>query len=258
MKTIPFVVIAILFSATALAQDRNSPEIPVHDDLYTVSGTVLDDDGNPVANSVVIPLSSYVVPLNANDARPASMQSVEDSGLKNFILFTKADSEGKFTLQLPPGGYRIVAQSWLDNPDVDDLLGKNGSRLRVDGVAKIESESEMQAAEEIEIRPIGSGSITLSSQESSDLLLVSTRPLACDPAIGMLALTGDFWSGLVAGTRMEKKSITISGLPAGEIQFFSFVNDNNGGIGGSRHPSSERPQIHLRQNRFHDRAVDVG
>lgn len=32
---------------------------------------------------------------------------------------------------------------------------------------------------------------------------------------------------------MEKKSIRISGLPEGDLQFFSLVNDNNGGMGGT-------------------------
>lgn len=234
MKTIFQIAVMFILTGTLLGSDQQLPDRETPENRFAVSGLVLDDSGIPVANSVVIPLSAHGIPLNVSDARPVTMQLVQESGLTNFVLFAKTDNKGKFTLQLPSGGYRIVAQSCLDKPDVEDLLGKNGSRLRVDGVAEFEFSGEMQATAKVIIRPIGSGTVTLSTQESSDLLLVSTKPLACDPAIGMLALVGDFWTGLVAGTRMEEKSITISGLPAGEIQFFSFVNDNNGGIGGSK------------------------
>ncbi len=201
---------------------------------YTVTGTVLDANEKPLPRSIVIPLSEFGVPLNGSDATPATMNSVQQAEGKDFVLFTQTDEQGVFSLELPPGQYRIVAQSWLDQAQVTGLLEKNGSRLRIDGYTELQFASEMEAAETVEIRPVGNGSIKLSSQESGDLVLISSEPLAGDPALGFLALTGGFWSGLLGGTRMEEKEILISGLPEGELQFYSFVNDNNGGWGGVR------------------------
>ena len=199
---------------------------------FPIGGIVLGADGEPIAHSTVIPLSEFGAPLNKDNALPATMESVQRANGKDFVLFTQTNEAGQFSIELPAGSYRVVAQSWLDKPQVTDLLAKNGSRLRLDGLAKVEFGTEMEAAEEVEIKPIGEGTIRLTSQEASDLLLISTHPLAGDPALGFMALTGGFWGGLVGGTRMEKKEILLSGLPSGELQFYSFVNDNNGGWGG--------------------------
>ncbi len=240
-KSFYFFSLASLLPLIALGQE------PTVTSKFTVTGTVRDAAGKPVRNSVVIPLSEFGIPLNRGDAKPATMESVQKAGGKDFVLFTQTDERGVFSLDLPPGKYRIAAQSWLDKREITDLLEKNGSRFRIDGFFEIEFGNEMEAAETFEIKPIGAGTITLTSQEASDMLLISTKSLAGDPALGFMALTGGFWSGLIGGTRMQKKEIVISGLPEGEIQFYSFVNDNNGGMGGVKATivEGENSRVHL-------------
>ncbi len=220
---------------------------PAPVERFAVTGTVVDADGNPVNHSIVIPLSGFGVPLNKQNAQPLSWNSLQQFGDEDFVLFTRTDERGVFQVDLPVGQYRIVAQSWLDQPHVTNLMAKNGSQLRIDGVTEMEFGSEMEAAETIEIRPAGSGTVRLTSQEASDMLLISTQPLAGDPVLGFMALTGGFWGGLLGGTRMENRAIAISGLPDGEIQFFSFVNDNNGGMGGvmATVVAGQISQVHL-------------
>ena len=233
MKTAVIFFVASLVSAASPFLVFGQQE-EVSGEEFVLSGTVLDSDGVGIANSNVIPLSEFGVPLNDHDHKPATMSSVQKAGGKPFVAFTRTNEQGHFSLRLPAGKYRIVAQSRLDRPHVEDLLAKNGSRLRIDGVVELQFDNEMKASEDFQIRPVGTGSVKLTTQEASDMLLVSTRSLAGDPALGFLALTGGFWGGLIAGTRMERKEIVISGLPDGEIQFYSFVNDNNGGMGGVR------------------------
>ena len=203
-------------------------------ETFQITGKVLDDSGNPVSGSVVVPLSEHGVPLARANSKPATMQAIEFSDDEDFILFAQTDRDGDFSLELPSGKYRLAAQSWPGKEKVSRLLDKNGSHLRIDGFTEVEFSNEMEASEVIEILPIGTAQLTVSSQEKSDMLLISTEPLACDIVLGFAAMMGDFWNGLVAGGAMERKEIVISGLPAGTIQVVSFVNDNNGGFGASR------------------------
>lgn len=231
MNKLLFPLILMICPSLLVAQD-NVAEAP---ESFTITGVVLDEQGDAVANSVVIPLSEFGIPLERERVQPLTMQSIQRKFNDNedYVLHTTTDIEGKFNLQLPLGKYRLVAQSWLDKREIKRVLDDNGSRLRVDGVAEVEFDNEMEASEIVEIRPLGQASAKVSSQEASDMLLVSANPLAGDPALGFMALTGDFWPGLLAGTAMERKDILISGLPPGDVQFFSFVNDNNGGMGGT-------------------------
>lgn len=215
-------------SVAGVAQDSVAPE------RYTVNGIVLDDSGDPVAHSVVIPLSEFGVPLLKSEATPATMMSIQEAGGEDFVLFAQTDADGKFSFELPAGKYRIGAQSWPGKTEITDLLERNGGQLRIDGVVEYAFASEMEASEPIEIRPIGACTVKVTSQESGDLVLISTEPLAGDPALGFMALTGTFWSGLVGGAAMKDKELTVSGLPAGEVSFYVFVNDNNGGWGGAK------------------------
>lgn len=227
---VTLVAIPVLSSVNSVCQD-NRQSTPTQIEKFKVTGTVLDEDGQPIENSNVIPLSEFGIPLAEPDAQPATIEKLQQAGYENVAIYCQTDDQGKFSLELPVGKYRIIAQSWLDRPDVERLLDKNGSRLRIDGFIEIEFESELEASEELSIRPVGDGAVKLSTQEASDLLLISTEPLAADPVLGFVALSGKFWSGLLGGTRMSEKEILISGLPESEVQFFSFVNDNNGGIG---------------------------
>lgn len=201
---------------------------------FSVSGIVLGAEEQPVVGSVVIPLSQYGIPLDRSGV-PLTMQSMMMSGSsdEDFILSTATDKDGRFTMKLAPGKYRFVAQTWLDKQTIEKILDKNGSRLRFDGMTEIEFDTELGASETLEIKPVGTATVRLTSQEASDMLMVSTNRLAADPALGIIALDSNFIAGLIAGARMEGKEILISGLPSGEIQFFSIVNDNNGGMGGT-------------------------
>ncbi|MGI9519795.1 MAG: carboxypeptidase-like regulatory domain-containing protein [Pirellulaceae bacterium] len=216
------------WSVAGVGQDTPAPE------RFTVTGTVMDESGDPVAHSVVIPLSEFGVPLLRSDATPATMMSIQEAGGEDFVLFTQSDADGKFSFELPAGKYRIGAQSWPGKTEITDLLERNGGQLRIDGIVEYEFASEMEASEPIAIRPIGACTVKVTSQESGDLVLISTEPLAGDPALGFMALTGTFWSGLVGGAAMKDKELTVSGLPAGEVSFYVFVNDNNGGWGGAK------------------------
>ncbi len=218
----------LVLPAFCLAQEEPAPE------TFTVSGTVLDESGDPVEHSVVIPLSEFGVPLLSSNATPATMMSIQEAGGEDFVLFTQSDDNGAFSMELPPGKYRIGAQSWPGKTEINDLLERNGGHLRIDGMVEYEFGSEMEASEPIEIRPLGACTVKVRSQESGDLVLISTEPLAGDPALGFLALTGTFWSGLIGGAPMKDKELTVSGLPKGEISFYVFVNDNNGGWGGAK------------------------
>ena len=202
--------------------------------IFTLSGTVLDAEGQPVPHSVVIPLSEHGIPLRRSNLEPVSLDAIESAEKEDFILSSETNGAGVFSFNLPPGKYRLVAQSWPGHTGIQRILERHGSHLRMDGLLELEFSNEMEASEVHEIRPIGTASLKVTSQEKSDMLLISSEPFACDIALGFVALMGDFWNGLLAGTAMEKKEILISGLPAGEIQVFSFINDNNGGIGAGK------------------------
>lgn len=217
----------MLASANAAAQDETVPR------RFSVAGKVLSADKQPVVGSIVIPLTIDGAP-HSSDGVPLDLNSLEKyPGDEGVVLFAETDQQGRFQLELQPGKYRLVAQSWLDREaPVTNVLGRHGSTLRMDGSARFEFETEMNATEEVVIHPSGTGAVTLRSQEAGDLLLFSTEPLACDPVLAFMALTGTYWQGLLGGTAMEDNEMLITGLPEGDIHFFSFVNDNNGGWGG--------------------------
>ena len=223
-------VVGLLLGAANSFAQETAPE------RFAVTGLVLDASSRPIAGSIVIPLTSEGIPLGKHEVQPLNMQRVQEAGGKDFVLFVKTNDQGRFVVEFTRWQlFESWLKTWVDHPDVTDLLAKNGSHLRIDGWVACEFAGEMEAAEELEIRPIGGGSIRLTSQEASDLLLISSQPLAGDPALGFMALDRRILGAVCWAAREWKKGeILISGLPAGEIQFYSFVNDNNGGWGGVR------------------------
>lgn len=198
-----------------------------------ISGTVLDAMGRPVRDSIVTPLTKYGAPIAKCDGKPLTAKSFQEMQEQDFFVSSVTNAEGQFTLQIPPGDYRLIALSWMDHPSAKVVLAKNGKRVRLDGIAdNLRFRDGMDAAIPVPIRPIGNSELTLSTTTSGTYLFFSTGSLAGDPALGFTAWAKEFPRGLIGATRIQGKQMTISGLPAGQVQFAAFANDNNPGFGG--------------------------
>ena len=63
------------------------------------------------------------------------------------------------------------------------------------------------------------------------LIVLSTKPTACDPILAFSAWGDQFLQGVVGVNHMAEGKMTISGLPAGKLHLAAFANDNNPGFG---------------------------
>jgi hypothetical protein len=208
-----------------------------------VSGDVRDADRRPIADSLVVPLDAATGrPLLAGELR--LVQGVEElaDAVQSpprrpdcpRLLCAYSDQEGKFSLPLPAGAYRLIAVRAPGSPSPPTPLGLHGELIQIDGVS---DPVAVGAAEEVmvNISSLGRCALRIESDIGNDdaYLFVSRHPPAADPVLGFAGWNDDFFGQLVAAVRLDHGSCEIRGLPEGALHFTIFANDNNPGFGGA-------------------------
>lgn len=151
------------------------------------------------------------------------------------MIHSRCDKTGRFTFaDVPPGTYRLVAQSWPGLDGVPKTEGPSATRLKLHGVAEQVIVDEDQPAH-VTIRPLGTASVSLQNDpaENHCFAVISRGPLLGEPVLGPLVWGEEFVRGAIGATLMEEEHTTISGLPSGaRIHIGMFNYDNNPGVGG--------------------------
>lgn len=191
-------------------------------------GTIAGQVGKPGVSGATVFI------CNAQSGLPLGMAS----NIANFPR-TVTDAKGRFSFtNIPPGSYRLIAQSWPDSADFKRETALNiptARTLQVLGTAE-QIEVPSKAATRIRILPLGTGKLTLDQNfpNNEGYVLISTKALTADPILGFLGWNEEFLNHAIGiGAIPMQQAITISGLPSRNIQAAIFANDNSPGFGSA-------------------------
>lgn len=144
--------------------------------------------------------------------------------------------DGSFEIgEVPPGSYRLVAQSW---GGAEGVPGRKQSSAilvlhgRSDSV-EVREGMTSQAA----IRALGEGALKVVNDpaEPNAYLIVSTAPMLGDPILSYLGWGDEFVKNAVGITHMSQARMTILGLPEErDVSIATFHYDNVPGFGGGQ------------------------
>ena len=202
----------------------------------TLTGHVLGARRQPVARATVVLCDQASgIPLDIAIFRPFTesyLAPTQPSGRRKNrsepVLHLDTDNKGRFRLEhVPPGVYRLIAQSWLDAERIEQLLERNGKRIELHGVAERVSIAAGQTTD-VTLRPLGQGVLKIDQDLPNDetLLVLSTAPTRADPILGFAGWSGPFMQNMLGGNRMPAGETTVFGLPEGTIHLAMFAADS--------------------------------
>jgi hypothetical protein len=219
-------VIGILSSAMASA-----------DETGTIHGLLVDPRNQVKAAGkaavfVCDPETGY--PLLAKTRKPLTIRGAAQGIVDFWHVVT--DLDGSFEIgDVPPGTYRLVAQSWLGiegvpgQKNTSEVVFLHGSSHPV----------EVRAGEKAMtgIRALGKGvlHVEFDPPAGGAFLFVSTAPMLGDPVLSYLGWGEDFLKNTFGMTHIAGHRVTILGLPEDrEVSIASLHYDNIPGSGGGR------------------------
>ncbi|MBN2474932.1 MAG: hypothetical protein JXB62_10020 [Pirellulales bacterium] len=221
-----------VFTATAVGAAAAEPADPI-EPAGSITGKVLDADGKPVADvMVMLCQQSTGVPF-VQGAQHTLVEAFLDRSPQRELAFSLSDDRGRFAFdKLPLGRYRLVAQSWRDAKPAKGLMEVHGELLELRGIAE-NVEVAAGASPEVAIRPLGTGILRLDEDMPNDwtVLVLSTSPPRADPILGWVGWGGPLVANLLGAHRMPKGKTTVYGLPEGKVHFVLFANDDSPGFG---------------------------
>jgi len=204
-------------------------------DGVRVSGRLVDQDGNPRNVS-----SAAVFLIDAESGRPLLGESQLTVGRANGMagpdgwLHVITDSFGQFSFsRIPPGRYRVAAQSWLGRESVP-------TRKDADSVLAVHGSSQpftvgMDNVDDVEIVALGSAVLTIQTEpdEGNAYLFIGTAEPMADPIMGPWFWGQEFISSIAGVTHMKRGRQIVQGLPSdGTVHAMLLNYDNNAGAGG--------------------------
>jgi hypothetical protein len=199
----------------------------------TIHGVLLDVLDRPVdAAQVLLCNSASGIPL-ATKTRMAVTHASKD-GRANLTDWwsVPTDAAGVFHFEgVPPGEYRLVAQSY---PDLERFglppggaLDKHGLTTRLRGLAEGVQVSA-GASTAVELEPVGDSTFVYNRGSSNDdwYLFLSRGAPTTDPVLGPLGWKGPFLEQAIGWVRMRGGQALVRGLPAGRLHYVIFANDS--------------------------------
>jgi len=179
---------------------------------------------------------------------PATHQSflAHNNGGDPWHAVTDLDSHFLFD-KVPPGEYRLIAQSWSGTEGVPDRKATSEVVL-LHGVAE---GVHVRAAEttQVYLQPLGSGILTIQNdpEEAGAFLVVSMAPMLGDPVLGLTGWGDDFVRQVIGVTHMSAPRATFVGLPDDkEVHIGLFCYDNVPGFGGGQARIGKNPVARIR------------
>jgi hypothetical protein len=150
------------------------------------------------------------------------------------------DDAGAFRFDdVPPGVYRLVAQSWegmagMANAMPDDDGPEPSSTLLLHGVAENVEVKPGEVATAV-CRRQGDGVLRLLTdpEEPHNFIVISSNPVVGDGVLGPVGWGADFVAGALGITRVEDPALVVVGLAEGARVHVGLLNyDNSVGTGG--------------------------
>lgn len=213
------------------------------EDVARIAGTVLDENGRGIPGvSVGLFDQATGQPIIAGTGQRLGevlARSQEQDALRQWWVVV-TDEAGQFAFEgVAAGTYRVVGQSWEPVPGEDDaegvvegdVWGRRGSVLRLRGAANGVIIPSPEATL-LTLRPFGTGSLSLEEKNGNGgwVAVLSTAPLAGDPALYLLAWDARFLSSAIATNHgPTHRPMTYHGLPDGEVHVAMFFYDNRPG-----------------------------
>jgi hypothetical protein len=167
---------------------------------------------------------------------PATHQSLlaHNNGGDPWHVVTDTYSHFLFD-KVPPGEYRLIAQSWSGTEGIPDREATSEVIL-LHGVAEGVSVRATETTQ-VHLQPLGNGTLTIQNdpEEAEAFLFLSTAPMLGDPVLGFYGWGDDFVRHVIGVTHMSVPRATFIGLPDDkEVYIGLFCYDNEPGFGGGQ------------------------
>lgn len=171
---------------------------------------------------------------------PATRQVSAGSNLSAFLCVTTAPSGSFSFTNIPPGNYRLVAESFVQPVPrkvslVTNIAWPATLSVALHGVAENIAVPSPEAGHVL-ILPLGQGSLTLDQETGNDdvFALLSLKPITGDPILGFLGWNRDFMSHLIGFGRIATGStIIFTGLPDTNFQAVIYASESSPGFGAA-------------------------
>lgn len=207
-----------------------------------ITGKVAAVPGLPLAGVEVLLLADATgYPLGRRSK--GSVFEPDERGRRDVLgdwWMERTDGTGAFRFDgVPPGTYRLVAQSWRDGDVEAPRQGDEGKPtvLRPAITTDLRGfkggvEVEGPGPTAIELEPPGDGILVYDRGAPNDdvYLALSLAPLAGDPILGFVAWRGPFAANAVGLVRMQGGQCVVRGVPRRHVHFSVFGNDNTPGF----------------------------
>lgn len=205
------------------------------EEFGTIEGQIVDFADQPlgVRNSFAFLCDAGTgYPLRADTKQVITRKS--GFGPMDQWWSARTDIDGRFTFDdVPPGKYRIVAQSWMGRDAIPSMKAEDVA-LTLHGYADNISVATMVTTK-CTLKGLGSSVLQIQNQpnEGNAFLFVSLKPTLGDPILGPMMWGDDFTRNVVAAVHIKGGSQTFFGLPDNaQIHVMLLNYDNNAGLGG--------------------------
>lgn len=177
--------------------------------------------GNPIDATTKQPTRS-LLKTGSGEAQPA-------------FWFAVLDDRGSFEFRdVPPGRYRLIAQSWSGTTGLPKVMGRTSKFIVLHGVA---DNVEVKAGEKtvVYLRQLGGGTLRLKTNPASPgaFLVVSLAPMIGDAILGFSGWGPNFTRQVIGVTHMAGPDVILFGVPEHRDLHVAYFNyDNSPGVAG--------------------------
>lgn len=177
--------------------------------------------GNPIEGTTKQPTRS-LLKTGSGEAQPA-------------FWFAVLDDRGSFEFRdVPPGRYRLIAQSWSGTTGLPKVMGRTSKFIVLHGVA---DNVEVKDGEKtvVYLRQLGEGTLRLKTNPASPgaFLVVSLAPMIGDAILGFSGWGPNFTRQVIGVTHMAGPDVVFFGVPEHRDLHVAYFNyDNSPGVAG--------------------------
>lgn len=211
--------IALTLALAAFPQEPAASSGPIE-------GHVLDAERQAVPNAYVVLFDRATgMPLGDESYKPfiRHEEGQKHSTFEDWV-HTLTDDQGAFRFDaVPPGKYRVIAQSFPDQVE-GGPLEQHGLSVDLRGMAEVEVPGAA-----VELKPLGTGTFVYDRGASNDdwYLFLSTGAPRADAVLGPLGWSGPFLEQGIGWMRMKDGECIVRGLPGKRCHFTIFANDSS-------------------------------
>lgn len=201
----------------------------------TINGQLLDVSGEPLRIR-----NAFAFLCDAKTGYPLLAKSKKIIGRTNGFgsmsdwVSAESNADGKFTIDdVPPGTYRIVAQSWTGRDSIPSIKEDNLAVMLHGSAEGVNVKSG--AVTSCTVKALGSSGLRIRTEpdEGHAYLFLSLKPTLGEPILGPMLWGDDFTTHIMSAVHLRQGNQTYFGLPDNSDVHVMLLNyDNNAGMGG--------------------------